>query len=377
VQKRISGMMQPQLAQRIEKATRKEFPEGIAAYGMDALRFTFAALASTGRDIRFDLGRVGGYRNFCNKLWNAARYVLMNTEGKDCGQDRLEPKLVESSLADRWIISRLQHAEAEVSANLDIYRFDLAAQALYEFVWYEFCDWYLELSKPALQSSSAAAQRGTRRTLVRVLEALLRLAHPFMPFITEEIWQRVAPLAEKSGDTIMLQPYPKPEALKRDAAAEEEMSWLQGFILGLRQIRGEMDIAPSKALPVLVMNAGESDIERLARHRPLIDFLARVQDIRILGTGEEAPESAIALLGNMKILVPMAGLIDKNAEIARLQKLIDARRKAVVSSESKLANGQFVNNAPPAVVDKERANLAEHLRTMQELQQQLSRIQAL
>jgi valyl-tRNA synthetase len=375
VTKRTSGMMQPQLAQKIEKATRKEFPEGIAPYGVDALRFTFASLATSGRDIRFDLGRVGGYRNFCNKLWNAARYVLMNAEDKDCGQNASVP--VELSLADRWIISRLQHAEAEVTQNLDIYRFDLAAQAIYEFTWYEFCDWYLELSKPALLQGNDAQQRGTRRTLVRVLETLLRLAHPVMPFITEEIWQRVAPLAARSGETIMLQPYPQPDESKRDPTTETEMAWLQSFILGIRQIRGEMDISPGKPLPVLIDNASPQDHERIARHRKLIDFLARVEDIRFLATNEEAPESATALLGEMKLLVPMAGLIDKNAEIARLQKQIDAKRKTIASSEGKLANSQFVSNAPVAVVEKERVNLADHQRAVDELQAQLNRIQSI
>jgi valyl-tRNA synthetase len=375
VAKRTSGLMQPQLAQRIEKATRKEFPEGIAAYGADALRFTFAALATSGRDIRFDLGRVGGYRNFCNKLWNAARYVLMQCEGKDCGQDAAAP--ADLSLADRWIVSRLQNAEAEVCRHFDSYRFDLAAQAIYEFAWYEFCDWYLELSKPVLQHGSETQQRGTRRTLVRVLETLLRLAHPLMPFITEEIWQRVAPLAGKTGETIMLQPYPQADASKRDPQAEAEMTWLQGFILGIRQIRGEMDIAPGKPLPVLAMNASTEDRARTVRHRALIDFLARVQDIRFLADGESAPEAATALLGEMKLLVPMAGLIDKAAEIARLQKLIEGKRKVINGSEHRLANPQFVSNAPAAVVEKERATLAEHQRAVNELQAQLARIQSL
>jgi valyl-tRNA synthetase len=375
VNKRTSGMMQPQLAQKIEKATRKEFPQGIAAHGVDALRFTFAALATNGRDIRFDLGRVSGYRNFCNKLWNAARYVLMNAEGKDCGHNPDDP--VELSLADRWIISRLQHAEAEVIRNLDGYRFDLAAQAIYEFAWHEFCDWYLELSKPALQGGTESQQRGTRRTLVRVLEALLRLTHPLMPFITEEIWQRVAPIAGKTGDTIMLQPFPRPDEGKRDTAAEAEMGWLQGFILGLRQIRGEMDISPGKSLPLILTNASTEDRSRVTKHRNLIDFLARVQDIHYLERDEQAPESATALLGEMKLLVPMAGLIDKAAEATRLLKLIDAKLKIISNSEGRLANPQFVSNAPAAVVEKERANLADHQRDVGELQSQLARIQSL
>ncbi|MDD3449490.1 MAG: valine--tRNA ligase, partial [Gammaproteobacteria bacterium] len=242
VAKRTSGLMQPQMAKAIEKMTRKDFPDGIPAFGTDAMRFTFCALASTGRDIKFDLGRIEGYRNFCNKLWNAARYVLMNTEGQDTGRGN-EP--VALSLADRWIISRLQQTERTVAESIGAYRFDLAAQAIYEFTWNEYCDWYLELSKPVLtaESGSEEARRGTRRTLVRVLEALLRLAHPLMPFITEEIWQRVAPLAGKSGSTIMLQPYPQAEAGKEDAQAVADMEWVQAFIIGVRSIRGEMNIA--------------------------------------------------------------------------------------------------------------------------------------
>ncbi|MDX1498101.1 MAG: valine--tRNA ligase, partial [Salinisphaeraceae bacterium] len=249
--KRTQGLMQPQMAKRIDKATRKEFPDGIAAYGTDAMRFTFAALASTGRDIRFDLGRVAGYRNFCNKLWNAARYVLMNTQGQDCGLD--DSADISMTVADRWIISRLQKTEATVNEHIQNYRFDLAAKALYEFTWHEYCDWYLELCKPALTGdASEALQRGTRRTLLRVLETLLRLLHPLMPFITEEIWQQIAPLAGVEGDTIMLRPYPEADKSKMDPEAETEISWIQGFVLGLRQIRGEMDISPGKPLPVLL-----------------------------------------------------------------------------------------------------------------------------
>ncbi|HAD32353.1 MAG TPA: valine--tRNA ligase, partial [Methylophaga sp.] len=231
VAKRTSGMMQPQLAAKIEKATRKEFPEGIAPHGTDALRFTFASLATTGRDINFDMNRIAGYRNFCNKLWNAARYVLMNTEGQDTGIDNAD---VELSLADRWIISLLQQTELDVTRAIESYRFDLAAQAIYEFVWNNYCDWYLELSKPVLNNDAAsdAAKRGTRRTLVRVLEATLRLAHPFMPFITEEIWHTIAPLAGKTGSTIMREAYPVADSSKIDSTAVADMEWVMQFING-------------------------------------------------------------------------------------------------------------------------------------------------
>jgi len=294
VAKRTSGMMQPHLAEKIRKQTRADFPNGIPAFGTDALRFTFAALASTGRDIKFDLSRTEGYRNFCNKLWNAARYVLMNTEGEDCGA--APHAEVELSAADRWILSRLQNATQTVSDAVRGYRFDQAAQAIYEFTWSEFCDWYLELSKPVLTGVAAtdAAKRGTRRTLVRTLETLLRLAHPIMPFITEEIWQRVATLAGVNGDTIMLQPYPTPDSTLIDPDAVTEMNWTMQFILGMRRIRGEMNISPGKPLPVLLQHASEADRRRLADNRHYLDFLARTESVTVLDEDEQAPESATA-----------------------------------------------------------------------------------
>ncbi|MGB1581864.1 MAG: class I tRNA ligase family protein, partial [Nevskiales bacterium] len=374
--KRTQGLMQPQMAKRIEKATRKEFPEGIAAFGTDAMRFTFAALASTGRDIRFDLGRVAGYRNFCNKLWNAARYVLMNSQDQDTGLQ--EGDEISLSIADRWIISRLQATEATVNAHFQNYRFDLAAKALYEFTWYEYCDWYLELCKPALTGNAdAATQRGTRRSLVRVLETLLRLLHPLMPFITEEIWQQVAPLAAAEGETIMRRPYPQADESKTDTAAEAEVSWIQGFVLGLRQIRGEMDIPPGKPLPVILVGASAQDLQRLESHRATIDFLAKIESVETLDDNAQAPESATALLGSMKILVPMAGLIDKAAECARLEKQISQRQAQVQKGQAKLGNSNFVDRAPADVVEKERALLAEHEQAVKELTTQLERIQSL
>ena len=296
VQKRTSGMMQPQLAEKIEKATRKEFPDGIEPHGTDALRFTFASLASTGRDINFDMNRIAGYRNFCNKLWNAARYVLMNTEGQDTGVDNDE---VELSLADRWIISQLQIAEKEVSAAIEAYRFDHAAQGIYEFIWNSYCDWYLELSKPVLNSESAsdAAKRGTRRTLVRVLEATLRMAHPFMPFITEEIWQTIAPLAGVNGETIMRQPYPIADENKVDHAAVTEMEWVMQFITGIRSIRSQMNIAPKKTLPVLLKDASESARAILRSNQHFLSRLAHLESLDILEGA--APAAATALVGKL------------------------------------------------------------------------------
>ncbi len=376
VKKRTSGMMQPQLAAKIEKATRKEFPGGIPSYGTDALRFTFASLATTGRDINFDLGRIEGYRNFCNKLWNAARYVLMNTEGEDCGQTGGE---VELSAADRWITALLQQTTQEVTRAIDNYRFDLAAHAIYEFTWNAYCDWYLELSKPVLTdaNSSAAQLRGTRRTLVRVLETLLRLAHPVIPYITEEIWQRVAPLAGIAGETIMVQPWPEADSALIDADAIEEMEWVRQFILGVRKIRSGMNIEPRKPLPVLLQDADEADRKRLARNRRYLETVGRMASIELLADDEAAPEAATELVGNMKILIPMAGLIDKEAEQARLEKEIGKDEKALAAVEKKLANPDFVHRAPPEVVDKERHKAAELRAKLQQLRAQLEKIRTL
>ena len=376
VAKRTTGLMQPQMAPKIEQATRRQFPAGIHPYGADALRFTFAALATMGRDIVFDLGRVEGYRNFCNKLWNAARYVLMNTEGQDTG---LGDEPVALSLADRWIISRLQQAERAVNDAIQIYRFDLAAQTLYEFTWNEYCDWYLELSKPALTApdSSAAARRGARRTLVRVLEALLRLTHPLMPFITEQIWQRVAPLAGIAGDTIMRQPYPAPDSARLDPAAEAEMNWVQEFLSGVRRIRAEMDIAPGKPLPVLLQHGGAEDWTRLERNRAYLNTLGRLETIVCLQDADTAPESAIALVGDMKILIPMAGLIDKAAELARLTREIDKLRKDLERGLTKLSNPAFLGRAPAEVVAKERARVTGMQNALAKMDEQLARIRRL
>jgi valyl-tRNA synthetase len=377
VEKRTHGMMQPRLAEKIARQTRKEFPDGIPAFGTDALRFTFAALATTGRDIKFDLGRIEGYRNFCNKLWNASRYVLMNTQGEDCGQTGGD---IELSAADRWITARLALAVSSVRTAIDGYRLDLAAQAIYEFTWSEFCDWYLELAKPVLAGEHAtdAARRGTRRTLVQTLETLLRMAHPFMPFITEEIWQKVKPLAGVEGETIMLASYPEvADAALADAEAVAEMEWVQQFILGVRRIKGEMNIPPGKPLPVLVANAGERERAWIDLARPYLDFLAKTESITLLDDAADAPESAIALVGDMKILIPMAGLIDKDAELARLDKEIGRLRTDIERIEKKLANPSFVEKAPAAVVAKERARLADQGAALANLSAQQTKIASL
>ncbi|MFJ9991387.1 valine--tRNA ligase [Pseudomonas putida] len=374
LEKRTSGMMQPKLAEKIAKQTKAEFPEGIASYGTDALRFTFCSLASTGRDIKFDMGRVEGYRNFCNKIWNAARYVL--DKGEDCGQNG---EAYELSLADRWIISQLQRTEAEVTRQLEQFRFDLASQALYEFVWNQYCDWYLELSKPVLWDENAPIERarGTRRTLVRVLEVVLRLAHPFMPFITEEIWQRIAPLAGVQGKTIMLQPWPVANESRIDAGAEGDIEWLKELMVGLRNIRAEMNIGPGKPLPLFLKNANADDQRRLQENEALLKKLAKVETFTVLGEQDEAPLSATALVGDLQVLVPMAGLIDKDAELARLNKEIQRLQGEVQRVGGKLSNAAFVDKAPPAVIEKERAKLAESEQALANFTEQHARIAAL
>ncbi len=380
VSKRTRGLMQPQMREKIEKATRKEFADGIPSFGTDALRFTFAALASTGRDINFDLARVEGYRNFCNKLWNAARFVLMNTEGEDCGANN-EP--VELGMPERWIISRLQQAEAEITRQFDQYRFDLAAQKLYETIWDEYCDWYLELAKVTLQNDAASAEqkRGTRRTLVRVLEALLRLAHPLMPFISEEIWQRVAPLAGKvmAGEdaSLMRQPWPQADDARMDTAAEADMAWLQQAILGVRRIRAEMDIAPGKPLPLLLRNASEEDRSRLAGCEALFVRMARLESIELLDAAAEAPESATALVGELQLLIPLAGLINVADELARLDRELAKLEKPIQQIEGKLNNAGFVDKAPAEVVEKERAKLQDLTQQRDQLHAQRERMAAM
>ncbi len=376
VKKRTTGLMNPKAAAKIEKSTRKEFADGINPYGTDALRYTYYSLASTGRDINFDVGRIEGYRNFCNKIWNAARYVLMNCEDQDCGLNN-EP--VELSLADRWIISRLQQAEQAVEKGLNNYRLDLASQALYDFIWNEYCGWYLELSKPALSDDNATVsqQRGTRRTLIRVLETTLRLAHPMMPFITEEIWQKVKELAGATGETIMLAPYPIADSEKIDHDAINDIEWVKNIIVGVRKIRDEMQIAPSVKLPLYFANGDQQDQQRLTENKNFLISLAGLENISWLTPEDEAPMSATALVGNMEILVPMAGFIDKEAEVARLNKEIDKLVKETQRISGKLSNANFVDKAPEAVVHKEKEKLADYENSLQKLKGQMEKIQAM
>ncbi|NVJ66775.1 MAG: valine--tRNA ligase [Gammaproteobacteria bacterium] len=376
VNKRTYGMMNPQAAEKIAKRTRKQFPDGIASYGTDAMRFTFCAMASTSRDINFDLNRVEGYRNFCNKIWNAARYVLMNTEDQDNGLGAEEKML---SLADRWIISKLQSTINEFETAIAQYRFDIAANALYEFTWNTYCDWYLELSKPILYGDdySDAEKRGTRHTLVTVLEQLLRSLHPFMPFITEEVWQKVAPLAGVAGDSIMLAQFPKADESLLDQAAHDDIEWLKSVIVGIRNIRGEMNIAPGKPLNALFRNGSAQDQSRLNDYKNFLGKLAKLESTQWLEATDEAPMSATALAGDMEILIPMAGLIDVEQEVARLNKELDKLNKEQARISGKLSNPNFTDKAPEAVVAKEKAKLAEVEATIGKLNEQIESLKNL
>jgi valyl-tRNA synthetase len=376
LEKRTGNMMQPQLAKKIEKQTLKHFPDGIEAYGTDALRFTMCSLASTGRDIKFDLGRIEGNRNFCNKIWNATNYVLMNCDEQDCGQAGGE---IELSLADRWIVSRLQKAEQKVIESMGVYRFDHAAEALYHFIWSEYCDWYLELSKPVLwdENATQAQLRGTRRTLVRVLETVLRLAHPIMPYITEEIWQKLKSLAGVEGDSIMLQPYPIADDGKIDETAETDLNWVRGIIDGVRNIRGEMNISPGKPIPVLLKQGDAADQQRLNTNSQFLIKLAKLESITWLEEGFEAPLSATALVGGLEVLVPMAGLIDKDAELGRLNKELGKLQGEIKRLGGKLGNAKFVDKAPAEVIEKERAKLKDAETAASTLQQQVAKIEAI
>jgi valyl-tRNA synthetase len=382
VKKRTTGLMQPHLAPAIEKATRKQFPEGIANYGTDALRFTFASLATQSRDIRFDMGRVGGYRNFCNKLWNAARFTLLMSEQVPPDAAAAAGATQALSTADRWIRSRLGHTLRTVDTAFAEYRFDYAATALYEFTWYELCDWYLEFTKPVLQGDAATPQQkqATRQTLLEVFEALLRALHPLMPFITEEIWQRIAPLADTShqaGSTIMLAPWPQAAGFPADTAAETELRWLTGVILGVRQIRGEMDISPARKLPLLLAQAGAQDIALANRHAALLHRLAGLDSVHALAAGEPAPPAAAAVVGDLTLLVPMAGLIEPQAELERLGKRCAKIRQEIGRASAKLGNENFVRSAPEAVVQQERGRLADFERALASLERQLQAVQVL
>jgi valyl-tRNA synthetase len=373
VAKRTANLMQPKMREKIEKRTRKEFPEGITAHGTDALRFTLTALASTGRDINWDMKRLEGYRNFCNKLWNASRYVLMSTEEHDCGLENDDMTL---SLADEWIIARFNSTVKDFRQALDTYRFDQAAAIAYEFTWNQFCDWYLELTKPVLQNGTEVQQRGTRHTLVNVLEQLLRLLHPVMPYITETIWQRVKPLVGNTGETIMLQPFPQVED-NVSHQAMQDMEWLKRVILAIRNIRGEMDLSPNKPLPLLLSNADAMARGRIENNQSFLSSLAKLESIEFIESDDDAPASMTALVDTLKLHIPMAGLIDKEAELQRLQKSIEKANKEWQRLNGKLSNDNFVSKAPEAVIAKEREKLSEAETTLKQLQEQQDKIKAL
>ncbi|MEO6185430.1 MAG: valine--tRNA ligase, partial [Steroidobacteraceae bacterium] len=373
LKKRTTGLMQPHLAPAIDKATRKQFPNGIEPHGTDALRFTFAALATQSRDIRFELGRVAGYRNVCNKLWNAARFVTMMTTDKPVAP----VGTASASVVDRWILSRLRDAIVATEEGFAGYRFDMAATALYEFTWHEFCDWYLELAKPVLQGDDVEAAAATRRTLLTVLETLLRALHPIMPFITEEIWLRIAPAASVGGETIMTAPWPDAHKLPIDADAAQDVDWMKGVILALRQIRGEMDISPARRLAPLARGATAADIARFTRYEALLGRLAGIDGLRVLAADETAPPSAAAVVGDMTLLVPMQGLIDPAVELTRLKRKQEKNQQEITRARAKLENPNFVNHAPPEVVVTERERIAQFEKVNESLARQIEIVQGL
>lgn len=380
IEKRTTGLMNPKQAESIAKKTKKEFPEGIQSFGTDALRFTFASLASPGRDIKFDLNRCDGYRNFCNKLWNATRFVLMNVEGHDLALDHQQLQggacnvpegeaRLKFSFADRWIVSQLQRLEAEVEQHFTDYRFDLLAQAIYKFVWDEFCDWYLEIAKVEIQTGDEAQQRGARRTLIRTLEAVLRLAHPLIPFVTEELWQTVAPIAgRKTHDSIMLAAYPRADLSRVDEASEAKLERLKALTHACRNLRGEMNVSPALRMPLLVAGGG-SEISDFA---PILQALAKLSEVQIV---DEIPEDAmapVAVVGETRLMLKVE--IDITAEKVRLTKEIEKLEKQISIAQGKLNNEGFVARAPSAVIEQEKQRVADFTATLDKLKPQLTKL---
>jgi valyl-tRNA synthetase len=376
VSKRTANLILHSTSKQIIKATRKEFPQGISAYGTDALRFTYCSLASTGRNVRFDIARVEGYRNFCNKLWNAARYVLLNTneEQFDFGDGP-----VQYTAADQWILSRLQRTVSRVHHYFETYRLDLLANTLYEFVWHEYCDWYLELSKPVLQDEQAlsALKRGTRETLLHVLDQILKMLHPLMPFITEEIWQRTTKLTNGDVASIMLSTYPQVNSEFLNDSIEEELEWVKSAIQALRTIRSEMSIAPSKLIPLYIRHLTPKLKERVEKYQPTLKALSKLNQIHYLGAEEKIPVSATAVLGDIELLIPMADLIDKSAELARLTKELTKLDKDISLAEGKLNNPKFTDKAPSEIITKEKEKLAQAQQAKEKLLHHKERIECL
>ena len=369
IKKRTTGLMQPQMAPMIEKSIREHFPDGTSAYGCDALRFTFAALATTGRDIRFDLGRIESNRNFCNKLWNAARYVLMSTADHDV--HAVDPV----NAADRWIMSRMNSMIAQVRGHIDEYRLDLASQRLYEFIWNEYCDWYLELSKPILQKGDSEQQNATRYTLLHVLENSLRTLHPIMPFITEEIWQRLKTPLGIEGDSIMLQPYP--EVGETDPQAEDDIDWLRQVLQGIRNIRAELNVAPGKLLDIAFQAGSTTDRHRYKQFETLLQGVGRIGASQWLDDDADTSQYSVALVASLKVLVSLKGLVDLEDEMARLDKLLGRELADLKRSENKLSNSRFVDNAPPAVVEQEHQRLATHKTKVAGFEAQIKKLENL
>ena len=364
--KRTTGLRKPETAPKVEEATKKLFPEGIPSMGADALRFTMASYASLGRSVNFDFKRAEGYRNFCNKLWNATNFVLMNTEGKDCGQDEMQP--LAFTFADQWIIGKLQQAEAAVAEAFETYRFDLAAQTLYEFVWNEYCDWYIELAKVQIQTGCPTTQRTTRRTLVRVLETILRLLHPIMPFITEELWQVVAPLANaKTADSIMLAAYPQADKEQIVQTAFDKMAALKDLVEEVRKLRGEMGIAPNVKAPLFV--EGSAELEGLLKYLP---SLTRLTEAKLVDSLPEAEDAPVAVCNGARLMLKVE--IDKAAETARLSKEAEKLQKALDKLNAKLSKPGYTEKAPAHLVEKDKADLAELEDKMAKVQNQLAKL---